>query len=138
MLRPLGSRDPRTNAINASSVAAITKRGSRMPYWSTPAAYAARAKIGIAPKPAADAATSTAPTRRRRPAKWSGKAAPLSASMFNPTRDDVRRFFCETWSKYLAGQVLLPIEATALRWIEMHPEYHALLEDTERAVGEDF
>jgi hypothetical protein len=58
--------------------------------------------------------------------------------MFNPTRDDVRRFFCETWRKSLAAEVLSPLEAVALQWIEAHPEYHALLEDPDRALGEDF
>ena len=58
--------------------------------------------------------------------------------MFNPTRDDVRRFFCETWAKHRASQVLMPIEATALRWIELHPEYHALLADPDQALVEDF
>jgi hypothetical protein len=58
--------------------------------------------------------------------------------MFNPSRDDVRRFFCAAWAKHRAGQVLIPIEAIAVRWIELHPEYHALLEDTERALAEEF
>lgn len=58
--------------------------------------------------------------------------------MFNPSRDDVRRFFCATWAKRAAGEVLAPLEAVALGWMEKHPEYHALLEDPERALGEDF
>jgi elongation factor P--beta-lysine ligase len=58
--------------------------------------------------------------------------------MFNPSRDDVRRFFCEAWRKHRAGELLTPLEATALRWIDVHPEYHALLEDAERALAEDF
>jgi hypothetical protein len=58
--------------------------------------------------------------------------------MFNPSRDDVRRFFCDTWAKHRAGQILTPLEATALRWIELHPEYHALLDAPERALTEDF
>ena len=58
--------------------------------------------------------------------------------MFNPSRDDVRRFFCEAWAKHRAGFLLTPLEATALRWIDVHPEYHALLEDTERALAEEF
>jgi hypothetical protein len=58
--------------------------------------------------------------------------------MFNPSRDDVRRFFCDAWAKHRAGQLLTPLEATALRWIDVHPEYHALLEDAERALAEEF
>jgi hypothetical protein len=58
--------------------------------------------------------------------------------MFNPSRDDVRRFFCAAWAKRGTGQVLTPLEAVALRWIEEHPEYHALLSDPERALTEEF
>jgi Domain of unknown function (DUF1841) len=58
--------------------------------------------------------------------------------MFNPSRDDVRRFFCGAWARHRAGEVVTPLEATALRWIEVHPEYHALLEDPERALAADF
>lgn len=58
--------------------------------------------------------------------------------MFNPSRDDVRRFFCGAWAKRGAGHVLTPLEAVALRWIEEHPEYHALLSNPERALAEEF
>lgn len=58
--------------------------------------------------------------------------------MFNPTRDEVRRFFCEAWAKQRSGQVVTPLEATALAWIDRHPEYHPLLEDPEHAVAEEF
>jgi hypothetical protein len=58
--------------------------------------------------------------------------------MFNPSRDDVRRFFCAVWAKHGTGQLLTPLEDIALRWIEAHPEYHALLEDPERALTEEF
>jgi hypothetical protein len=58
--------------------------------------------------------------------------------MFNPTRDDVRRFFCSAWAKQRSGQVVTPLEATALRWIEQHPEYHALLDDPENALAAEF
>jgi hypothetical protein len=57
--------------------------------------------------------------------------------MFNPSRDDVRRFFIETWRKHRAGELLTPLEDRALRRILLHPEYHALLEDPD-AAGADF
>ncbi len=44
--------------------------------------------------------------------------------MFTPTKDDVRRFFHETWRKHRASELLSPIEALALDWIIEHPEYH--------------
>lgn len=53
--------------------------------------------------------------------------------MFTPTRDDVRHFFRETWRKHRAAEVLTPIEAMALDWILLHPEYHADLASAETA-----
>ncbi|WP_124079482.1 DUF1841 family protein [Pigmentiphaga humi] len=53
--------------------------------------------------------------------------------MFNPTRDQVRRFFTDTWRKHRAGEVLTPLEAMALDWMLEHPEYHADLESPEAA-----
>jgi Domain of unknown function (DUF1841) len=44
--------------------------------------------------------------------------------MFTPTKDEVRRFFRETWRKHRAAELLTPIEALALDWIIEHPEYH--------------
>jgi hypothetical protein len=58
--------------------------------------------------------------------------------MFNPSRDDVRRFFCTAWRKHRDGSVLTPLEATALKWIAVHPEYHGLLGDEARALAEEF
>jgi elongation factor P--beta-lysine ligase len=58
--------------------------------------------------------------------------------VFNPSRDEVRRFFCDAWRKRRAGEVLTPLEATALKWVDVHPEYHALLEDADSAVTADF
>ena len=58
--------------------------------------------------------------------------------MFNPSRDDVRRFFCATWRKNAEGGVLTPLQAVALKWIAAHPEYHALLDDEARALAEEF
>jgi NAD(P)-dependent dehydrogenase (short-subunit alcohol dehydrogenase family) len=58
--------------------------------------------------------------------------------MFNPSRDDVRRFFCEAWRKDRDRELLTPLEVVALKWIAAHPEYHALLDDPERALAEEF
>ena len=49
--------------------------------------------------------------------------------MFNPTRDEVRQFFCETWRKHRENTLMSPIETMALDAILAHPEYHAALED---------
>ena len=48
--------------------------------------------------------------------------------MFNPTREQVRRFFCEAWRKHRERLPLEGAEVTAADLIAEHPEYHALLE----------
>lgn len=57
--------------------------------------------------------------------------------MFNPSRDQVRQFFTETWRKRCGGEVLTQLEHIAADLIELHPEYHALLEDAD-AVSREF
>lgn len=58
--------------------------------------------------------------------------------MFNPTQADVRRFFCETYRKSLAREVLTPIESIASDWIIQHPEYHADFADVNAALEADY
>lgn len=58
--------------------------------------------------------------------------------MFNPSRDDVRRFFCTAWRKQREAALLTPLEAVALKWIAVHPEYHALLADETAALAAEF
>ncbi len=58
--------------------------------------------------------------------------------MFNPSRDDVRQFFCAAWRKHREGALLTALEAAASKWIAVHPEYHDLLADEPRALAEDF
>ena len=58
--------------------------------------------------------------------------------MFNPSREQVRSFFCESWRKHRARQILDGAEATAADLIEQHPEYHALLENAESALTQEF
>lgn len=58
--------------------------------------------------------------------------------MFNPSRDQARRFFFDTWRKYKERQPLSGLEGTALEILLQHPEYHALLEDPERYLDRDY
>jgi hypothetical protein len=58
--------------------------------------------------------------------------------MFNPSRDDVRRFFCDARRKQREALPLTPLEAIAADWIGRHPEYHALLDDPEAALEAEF
>ena len=55
--------------------------------------------------------------------------------MFNPTQEDVRRFFCAVHAKHRAGQPMEALEIIAAEWIAQHPEYHADLADADAAVA---
>lgn len=56
--------------------------------------------------------------------------------MFNPSRDQVRQFFTETWAKHRQHKILTPMESMALTWILQHPEYHEALENPDAAQQE--
>ena len=56
--------------------------------------------------------------------------------MFTPSRDQVRQFFIDTWHKHKTQQILSPLEAIALDWIEQHPEYHNALEQPDSMTRE--
>jgi hypothetical protein len=58
--------------------------------------------------------------------------------MFNPSREEVRRFFCTAWARHRDGTPVQPIEDLAIGWMLRHPEYHALLEAPEAALEQDF
>lgn len=58
--------------------------------------------------------------------------------MFNPSKDDVRRFFCDAWTKHRQGSVLTPLETIAVDWIRQHPEYHDELTDADAAAARDY
>ena len=59
-------------------------------------------------------------------------------AIFNPTREEVRRFFCDTWKKKTENHILDPMETLASDWMVEHPEYHDLLTDPEGALGQDY
>lgn len=56
--------------------------------------------------------------------------------MFNPSREQVRRFFSEAWSKHRQGGVVTPLEGMAIDWIVRHPEYHDVLQDPDAMDAE--
>jgi len=58
--------------------------------------------------------------------------------MFNPSRDEVRGFFCDVWQRDCDGELLTPLQAIAARWAREHPEYQPLLNDAEQAKAEDY
>jgi len=58
--------------------------------------------------------------------------------MFDPSRADVRRFFCETWRKHREKLPLSPLEAIALDVILQHPEYHDDLASIDEALAREY
>lgn len=59
-------------------------------------------------------------------------------SLFNPTRDQVRQFFFDTWAKFQQQQPLTDLEKIALEVIQMHPEYHAILSKPAQFSGQEY
>jgi hypothetical protein len=59
-------------------------------------------------------------------------------AIFNPSREEVRRFFCDTWKKKINNQILDSMENIAGDWMQQHPEYHQLLTDPEGALEQDY
>jgi len=55
--------------------------------------------------------------------------------MFNPSQEDVRRFFCSVYAKARAGTALEAIETIAAQWMDEHPEYQADFADVDRAIA---
>lgn len=58
--------------------------------------------------------------------------------MFNPSREQVRETFFDTWRKYRASEPLAGIETIALEVILQHPEYHELLSRLGRHREKDY
>ena len=55
--------------------------------------------------------------------------------MFNPSQDDVRRFFCGVAARSKAGQPTDALEILAGQWIAEHPEYAKDLADEQAALA---
>lgn len=58
--------------------------------------------------------------------------------MFNPSREEARQFFFDSWRKYREREMLTGLEDVALQVILMHPEYHGMLDDPERYQHKDY
>jgi hypothetical protein len=59
-------------------------------------------------------------------------------TLFAPSRDQVRQFFFATWKKYREQAAPQGIEALALDVILLHPEYHAVLDDPEHYLEQEY
>jgi len=47
--------------------------------------------------------------------------------MFNPSPEEVRKFFVDAWHKYESQTLLEPLEIQAVELVQLHPELHELL-----------
>ena len=54
------------------------------------------------------------------------------------SRDEIRRVYVDVWRKMQQRQLLEPMEAIIADVIELHPEYHVLLDDPEAAAQGEF
>ncbi len=55
--------------------------------------------------------------------------------MFNPSQEDVRRFFCSVHAKARERQPMDALETLASQWLQEHAEYDPDLADAEAAVA---
>jgi hypothetical protein len=58
--------------------------------------------------------------------------------MFNPSREQARRFFFDAWRKYREGQPLEGLETVAVEVMLLHLEYHHVLDDPDRFLDRDY
>ena len=58
--------------------------------------------------------------------------------MFNPSREQVRQFFCDSWKKHLERLPLVGAEVTAADIAARHPEYQAMLGDANSAIDKEW
>lgn len=59
-------------------------------------------------------------------------------ALFNPSRDQVRQFFFDSWAKFRAQTALSDLESIAIQVIQMHPEYHAVLDAPEKYMQQAY
>lgn len=57
--------------------------------------------------------------------------------LFSNNRDELRRFYIDSWRKFQQQEPLSPLEAMVTEVIALHPEYHGLLEK-EESLDRDF
>lgn len=58
--------------------------------------------------------------------------------MFNPSRDQARRFLADAWKKRRDNLPATALEVIAADIADMHPEYHALLGAGEEALAREW
>lgn len=57
---------------------------------------------------------------------------------FGQNREQLRRFYIDTWRKHQEKLPIEPLEGMLIDVIVMHPEYHAILSDEDEALSQDY
>jgi hypothetical protein len=58
--------------------------------------------------------------------------------MYNPSREQARRFFFDAWRKHRSRSPLVGLEAVAVDVMMIHSEYHHVLDDPARYLDRDY
>ncbi|MRD48346.1 DUF1841 family protein [Caenimonas koreensis] len=58
--------------------------------------------------------------------------------MFNPSQEEVRRFFCDVHARQRNAQPMDALQTLAGQWLAEHPEYDAEMADADAAVAKSF
>ena len=59
-------------------------------------------------------------------------------SLYNHSRDQARQFLFEAWAKFKQHLPLTDLEKIAVEVIQMHPEYHVVLDSPERYMNQQY
>ncbi len=59
-------------------------------------------------------------------------------SLYQPTRDQARQFLFDAWAKFKQNLTLSDLEKIAVEVIQMHPEYHAVFDSSERLMHQQY
>ncbi len=59
-------------------------------------------------------------------------------SLYNPSRDQARQFLFDAWAKFKQQTILSDLEKIAIEVIQMHPEYHIILDSPARYMNQQY
>ena len=59
-------------------------------------------------------------------------------SLYNPSRDQARQFLFDAWAKFKQHSTLSDLEKIAVEVMQMHPEYHTILDAPERYMQQQY
>lgn len=59
-------------------------------------------------------------------------------SLYKPSRDQARQFLFDAWAKFKQQVMLSDLEKIAVEVIQMHPEYHVILDAPARYMDQQY